>query len=248
MGDSGNPAPAPLQAAEILRLAPERLSPGGDAARTSVVYARLLATILEVAKLRASIPPAGRHDPVGARAAWTPLKRHGSAFRSHHLRRDLDGRWVFKLRPEMKGVCAGFFVAGAVVISGAFLQASDRAWLPLALGLVLIAAGGMMTWFATSPIVFDISRGYFHKGRKSPDRVLDRSRLKNHVDLKKVHALQLISKRVKRTRQPYTSYELNLVLTDGSRLNVVDHGSLSGIRKDAMTLAEVLRKPMWDAV
>jgi hypothetical protein len=41
------------------------------------------------------------------------------------------------------------------------------------------------------------------------------------------------------------SYELNLVLKDGRRINVVDHGGADKIRTDAATLADFLGVPVW---
>ena len=38
----------------------------------------------------------------------------------------------------------------------------------------------------------------------------------------------------------------NLVLADGSRVNVVDHGDLGQVRADAAMLAEFLSVPLWD--
>jgi hypothetical protein len=37
-----------------------------------------------------------------------------------------------------------------------------------------------------------------------------------------------------------------LVLNDGSRINVIDHGNLKRIREDAAALAEFLGKPLWE--
>ncbi len=48
-------------------------------------------------------------------------------------------------------------------------------------------------------------------------------------------------------KSSYYSYELNLVLDDGSRINVVDHGNLDRLRGDAQTLSRFLDKPVWDA-
>ena len=48
------------------------------------------------------------------------------------------------------------------------------------------------------------------------------------------------------TGQNY-NYELNLVLKDGERINVVDHGNLKKIQDDANTLSNFLGKPVWDA-
>jgi len=46
--------------------------------------------------------------------------------------------------------------------------------------------------------------------------------------------------------ETYISYELNLVLRDGSRLNITDHGHLKSLRPEAVRLAEFLDVPLWD--
>lgn len=44
---------------------------------------------------------------------------------------------------------------------------------------------------------------------------------------------------------PYTSYQLNLVLKDLTRLNIMNHGDSKAIEADADTLAPLLRVPVW---
>ena len=65
--------------------------------------------------------------------------------------------------------------------------------------------------------------------------------------LSSIHALQLLSEFISGSKNSYYSYELNLVLHDGSRINVVDHGNLERLRSDASTLSQFLGKPVWDA-
>jgi hypothetical protein len=65
--------------------------------------------------------------------------------------------------------------------------------------------------------------------------------------LSSIHALQLLSEFVSGSKNSYYSYELNLVLDNGSRINVVDHGNLERLRADASTLSQFLDKPVWDA-
>ena len=56
------------------------------------------------------------------------------------------------------------------------------------------------------------------------------------------------TKLIEGLRPPYTTnYELNLVLEDGKRINVVDHENQDSLREDAGTLAAFLDKPIWDA-
>jgi hypothetical protein len=56
-----------------------------------------------------------------------------------------------------------------------------------------------------------------------------------------------LSEFVSGSKNSYYSYELNLVLDDGSRINVVDHGNLERLRSDANALSQFLDKPVWDA-
>ena len=99
-----------------------------------------------------------------------------------------------------------------------------------------------------APIVFDKASGYFWKGRKFPQDVPDPRSLKNVVQIGQIHALQLLAEYVRGSKSSYYSYELNLVLEDGKRLNVVDHGNQTKLREDAKTLSQFLGKPVWDAI
>ena len=90
--------------------------------------------------------------------------------------------------------------------------------------------------------------GFFWKGWKAPDEVFDKKTLKHYAKLEKIHALQLISGHVTGGRSSFHSYELNLVLDNGKRINVVDHSHQDKLREDAGTLSVFLEKPVWDAI
>jgi hypothetical protein len=98
------------------------------------------------------------------------------------------------------------------------------------------------------PIVFDKREGFFWKGRVAPDQAFDENALKVFTSLGEIHALQLIPTSGRRFTRGHELYELNLVLNDGERLNVVTHGVPYSLRKEAATLAEFLGKPVWDAI
>ena len=71
--------------------------------------------------------------------------------------------------------------------------------------------------------------------------------MKHFAELEKIHALQLIFNASSQRFYGF-SYELNLVLEAGKRINVIDHGNLDRLREDADTLAAFLDKPIWDAI
>jgi len=70
--------------------------------------------------------------------------------------------------------------------------------------------------------------------------------------LDEVHAIQLLYELVK-TRSQTTgtkyvdTYEMNIVIGDGSRVSVVRHGDKESLLKDAEKLSIFLGKPIWNA-
>lgn len=92
---------------------------------------------------------------------------------------------------------------------------------------------------------FDLVNGWYYEGYQSPKEG-DLEKLKNRVDLKDIGGLQIIGEEI-HMRRPYTSNELNLVLKNGDRINVVDQGNIKKLRKEAQQLSEGLGVPLWDA-
>jgi hypothetical protein len=68
-----------------------------------------------------------------------------------------------------------------------------------------------------------------------------------------IHAVQLISKYNEDSSSEgaavgYYSFELNLVLENGSRVNVVSHGDKERMVSDAEEVTKFLGKPLWNAL
>lgn len=70
-----------------------------------------------------------------------------------------------------------------------------------------------------------------------------------HGRLRDIEALQVIAEtirtRSKNTTRSFTSYELNLVLHDGERLNVMDHGNRKKFAADTELISQFLNLPVW---
>jgi hypothetical protein len=98
-------------------------------------------------------------------------------------------------------------------------------------GCLFVGIGGAFYWFMTRPIGFDRAAGRFWKRQEE-------------VPLDWIHAIQLICESRKGSwgsgESGFDSCEINLVLKDGSRINVVDHGNLGRIRQDSRQLGEFL--------
>jgi hypothetical protein len=194
------------------------------------------------------------NDPLALTIEWTPASGGGANFRTHKLVEVEFSRVEFKAAIGARLFYALFFFVGLgmgiafTVENKIFEDFSLEAIAPVLFSLIFVIVGGLLYYFGTSPIVFDKQRGYFWKGRKSPQDVYDKASIKKIASLGDIHAIQLVSEYIRGSKSSYYSYELNLVLKDGKRITVIDHGNLNRLREDAKKLSEFLGKPVWDAI
>ena len=105
-------------------------------------------------------------------------------------------------------------------------------------GGVFMTVGGAIYKRFNKPIVFDRGEGLFWKGKKT-----------DSINLENIHAIQLIRECVAGDSESpsFYSYELNLVLDDGERRNVIDQGGQGRVVKYAEQLGQFLDVRVWDA-
>lgn len=195
------------------------------------------------------------NDPLALQTTWTPAKSGGSNFHTHRLVEVDNHRLEFRATWGAKIFAGLFFTVGiGVLIIGVMFGFTDTAtgepanpWFIYLFGLIFAAAGGWMYYYMSTPRVFDKWAGLYWKGHKKPDHILDIGSSKNSSHISDIHAIQLLSEYVRSDKSSYHSYEINLVLKNGERINVVDHGKLMEVRNDARKLSEFLGKPIWDA-
>jgi hypothetical protein len=196
-------------------------------------------------------------DDIALRTEWGPAVSGGASFRTHRLVHTGPRRAEFRLTGGAitflmvftligLGVFLGF--AGGMV-TGLIRGSVTSAFMiiPVLVGGAFAALGLALWWFQGAPAVFDKQRGEYWKGRMSPAEASNRHTIKQRVTLDRIHALQLLAEHCTSDDSSYYSYELNLVLKDATRLNVVDHGNRALLRKDAEELAKFLGRPLWDA-
>lgn len=177
---------------------------------------------------------------------WGPLKSGGVNFKTHKLVEVSSQRMEYKA--SVGNIIFGsiFLLAGIGISSIVFFQMFSI-WL-LLFGLVFLAAGVFILKSALNPIVFDKSEGFFWKGKKTPSMVADINELKVAAKLEDIYGLQVIKEYVKSSNKgrdtSYYSYEINLILNSGERLNVVDYGNANAILEDASKISKFLNKPV----
>jgi hypothetical protein len=205
---------------------------------------------------RGLFDPSVFNDPLALQTEWTPAKGGGANFRTHKLVEIHADRLEFKASVIARLFYLTFFLAGLGILIGflaPLFSAKTSSFdfeliIPLIVGFVFTSLGAFMLYFGTQPVVFDRRNGFFWKGRTAPDEVLRQERLKNFAKIDQVHAIQLLSEYCRGNKSSYYSYEINLVLKDGGRINVVDHGNAAKIRQDAEKIADFIKKPVWDAI
>lgn len=218
---------------------------------------------------RGPFDPSHFNDPVAMQTDWTQVVASGSfpkelvaVNRSRlEIRATLRDR-MFGLTSVLIGVAvpAGVFPAW---LSQGERSLGDFLFLGVWSGLFLLL-GIVMLYRGRKPIVFDKRKGFFWKGRRSPGEIvgsLEQARrpgayLPPDVSrLEDIHALQLICTRLPGRRGRHgarhgsgaDTYQLNLVLKNGSRVHVVDDSNGNRLRDNAQVLSRFLERPVWDA-
>lgn len=219
---------------------------------------KLIDSLQSLFKVRNVQPfdPAVFQDPLAVKTQWTALKSGGTNFKTHTLVSTGSARMEFKPTAVALIFYFIFILPGAALSVGLptlffinpDLISSDKnaIIIPLVIGVVFLTVGLLMAYTGTKPIVFDQMRMLFWKGRPKNDGRISRESFDIACELSRIHALQIISEYCSGNKSSYYSYELNLVLEDGSRMNVVDHGALTALKKDAQKLAGFLNVPLWD--
>lgn len=195
-------------------------------------------------------------DPVAEKIEWTPLKKDGSRFRTQQVKAIGPGRieivptiGVIVLRLLMivveLGVAAVLFHS---LLTDFQLHNSYVIWI-IILALFASAFFGILVFAKLfKKHIFDKQTGYYWVGKKGPRQTYDFHKDKRFIELKQIHALQIIKERVQTSKGSYDSYELNLVLKDLRRINVMNYGKLNKLRTDADSLSRFLNVTVWDAI
>ncbi len=215
-------------------------------------------------------PPAWESDPVAQKIEWAPASPGGTSFRSHRLEPGGVTRLEFRATGLLRLFRLVFLGLGALTLvpglalaafmalrqDGFSTELGFTALLTLVVGTSFITVSLVLSRTLMRPRVFDKASGRFWTGTP-PSPGDEAGRHETWVQLSDIHAIQLVSERVAshstrrgphRGPRSYRSTELNLVLQDGQRITVVDHGDAGAIRRDARVVADFLRVPLWDAI
>lgn len=210
-----------------------------------------MAEVQEIRINRVELKLADTDDPLASKVSWQPLARGGSSFRTHRLQQSAGQLKVRRTTGGVVFACV-FMVPGTLAVLAALpvaLMASEKGWLIggfLLLWGTIFGGAGWLLLLGGKPLTFDARAGVYFRGKAyvhGQGRDTDQQGSLGHI-----HALQLVSEHITgsgRNRRSFVSHELNLVLDDGERVNVMDHGG--DIETCAKQLADFLDVPLWKA-
>jgi hypothetical protein len=201
-------------------------------------------------------------DPVSEQTEWSPMNEQLSGFHrfisspTYKLLNINSARIEFKTTILARFACVFDLIMGMVFLGFlTFIFSLNSFKLDLVMVAIIIIAicaavfGVLRIYNISMPLVFDKSIGFFWKGKTSPCSACVKGVLKHSANLEEIHAIQLISDfhPSNSSSNAYYSYEMNLILIDGRRLNLDANMNMSAMREQADTLSRFLGKPVWDA-
>lgn len=194
----------------------------------------------------AFLDPAKFNDPIALKTSWRPQSKGGVKMRNMRLRTVSENRVEFEmtpmalLGPTIFMVATITFVAGILTLKTPIGSFAFNLLSILALICFTIAAAMIRNDLV--PRQFDKELGYFWIGE--PEIAFKETKFVGEgCHLSEIHAVQLIQGSLRYD----INYEINLVMENGRRINLIGHVNRTALYDDAQELARFLRVPMWDA-
>ncbi len=194
------------------------------------------------------------NHPLALKVSWEPQKRGGNNFKNVKLVTK-DSRTIVYVPTTMAYFFSGLFLFAPFLyflffyITDSQVGVDQFLKFPFVLIILVFIGASLFAAYKTlKPHGFSKQLGYHYKSFKKPTSQREVPDSKYWTKLDDVQAIQIIKERVKTKNSSYSSYELNLVLKDASRVNVIDHSQLDQIKEDARVIADFIGIPYWDAV
>ncbi len=209
------------------------------------------------------IDPACFDDPFALQTDWAPLKTKGPKFRTHNLVQVNSYRLEF--RAATWKILRHHVVPAAIIIAMTLLfinfnvlsfvkmiifnpkaMLSNSEPIFAIFPIIVIISMIRKIYPFIVPVVFDKRKDTSWRGCGKYNDIAKMNHSSCLARLNDIYALQIVVKHVKESESSYCSYELNAILKDSSRINVIVHGDKAKLKADAAVLAKFLNKPLWD--
>ena len=176
-------------------------------------------------------------DPIAAKTHWQSMAGGASNFKMQQLE-ETNADLIIKASFEVRLFCWAFIFTGLVPILLEYLWLWDDIGFifdPLlsACG-IFVLVGMLLSWMFTAKIIeFNkVSKTIHTSERKLP--------------FSDVYALQVITSLAGgHGHGIYRNNELNIVLNDGQRINLLNHGGVAAFEYQELQLSNLLNVPVW---
>lgn len=182
-------------------------------------------------------------DPFAKEISWLPNKWWWANFKTNVLIK--DSLWNYKYRVSYWTM----LFSGMFVMFGVFFT----------FGIVQLILQNLNKWnvfkyedwviFMVFPILFLIAGilVYIQFSKRKEFNLINSCCYiwKKVINFNEIYAVQLISETIHR-RPVYSSYEINLVLKNKERINIIDHGNKEAILLDSQLISNILWVPIWN--
>jgi len=183
----------------------------------------------------------GTDDPLVLKTSWNSTNSYGQRAQTHDLVKVSDERMEFRLRylqflPLIIAMVVTF-AASLMLLFGSHIESSGS----------LAGAGSWVNLMAGIFIGFILFKRI---SRLSDKIIIDKNISKQVVNLKNVHAVQIIKKLISGSnhgaRFSYYKHEIYLVYDNAERKYLVGHAQERVLTEQAERLSEFLNIPLWD--
>lgn len=197
-------------------------------------------------------------DEIVKNSWFTPLKHWGTNIKSHDLIIDNFWNYDFKVKWFFPIVFLWMFSIPLIVTIVILLKELSIGWLnidfwsyiwQIIFSLIFITPALLLFYFLFRSYIFDFQNWYFYDTRYQNKlfELIGQEKYKDKIiPIKEIQSLQIVSERVHGKNTSYTSYELNMILKDSKRINIIVHWNLEEIRKNADELANKLWVKIYD--
>ncbi len=201
------------------------------------------------------IDPSSFNDPIAMQTSWKMVAHSGGNIRVQTYFEVDHSRLEFRATSRGLINCIIFLFAGIAIAYFHFHSYDSNtpaffsfygALIVGSVSLLFIYISIHSLYIYTIPVVFDKNSGTCLKGHRAPKGESANITTKYYSRLEDIHALQIISKSWGHEESDYW-YELNLVLKNSNRINVIGHGEGNMLRQNASRLSAFLKIPIWDA-
>lgn len=182
---------------------------------------------------------------------WEPVKSGGANFKTHTVKVVATHRLEFPSTIQYKLFGLIFILMGSGIpgfISYAIWRDTGEITsiiFPALFGLLFVGIGVFFFKASLATGVLDSAMGWYWKGNKKLNLGDSVSSQKDAVKISDIKAVQLLGERISsRDTASYTSTEINLVLKNGDRINIMDHGDRAEILDITDQIAGMLKVPV----